>query len=181
MTIMPIMSVNSYPAKTNVIPSAGSKRFNPVNQVNFRGHEGNHERENENNHWFLKLLLVCVAGYAGYRVFKNPIRNAFNKVLGHGTFKELFKKAETKETLTLKDVETYMKNLAKDNKDSKRGFILKLDEAQRKQSGITSKEAFAFGYFNKDGDVIASKAVACDKLDDALSKKFDEKCLIPFA
>lgn len=180
MTIMPIMSVNSYPAKTNVIPSAGSKRLNTVNQVNFRGHGGGHE-ENENNHWFLKLLLVCVAGYAGYRIFRNPIRNAFNKVVGHGTFKELLKKAETKETLTLKDVETYMKSLAKDNKDSKRGFILKLDEAQRKQCGITSKEAFAFGYFNKDGDVIASKAIVCDKFDDALSKKFDGKNYIPFS
>lgn len=179
MTVVPLMRVNNYPMQTNVIPTAEPKKVYAVNQVNFGNHGGGHEGGEKNNHWFLKLLLVGIACFAGYKIFKKPVIK-FIKDLKAENLTEIFKKAEKKETLTLDYVKSTMKSVAKENNGAKKGFAYRLDGAKRTASGITSQEAVAFGYKDGDNHVI-THTVVCDKLDDKLQKEFNGKNYMVFS
>lgn len=175
MAIVPINATNSASGQNNVIPQIGSKKSNPASRVGFGSHGGGGE---SSNHWFLKLLLVVAGGFVAYKLLKTPVSKII-KDFGKDNFIDLFKKAEKKETLTWKEVESQMKDIRKSNKDIEAGFAMRLTEEQRKGFGVVENEGVAMGYKLGDHHVV-TKSVVCDKLDDKLTKKFDGKYLIPF-
>jgi len=181
MTIMPTMSVNnSYPKQTNVIPPVQRKSY-PASQVNFSGHdaafEGGYEGEKD-SHWFLKLLLVGVVGFVGYKYFKKPVRNFLIDLKIKG-ISELLKNAEKKEVFTWDEAKTAMKDIVKNSKGAKKGFIFRLTETQRTEHKLSTKEAFLLGY-EKGDRRIPIKAIICEKLDDKLTKNLEGKDYISF-
>lgn len=178
MTVIPLSSVRSYPVSTNVIPTAGRKNSPLGDSVSFKGH-AEHEEGEKNSHWFLKLLLVGVAGYVAYRFLKKPV-GKFIKELKAENLVESFKKAEKKETFTWSEAEAAMKKIKDENKDSKAGFIFRLSEAKKAECSVTTKEGFALGYKVGDNHVVTS-TVACDKLDDKFTKILNGKNYILFS
>ena len=179
MTIIPLSSVNSSsPVQTNVIPPAGSRKSHSANQVNFSA-SGGESQEGGSSHWFLKLVLACAGGYVAYRFLKNPIKNLIRDI-GKDNFVDLFKKAEKKEILSWSDVESHMKSIGKANKNSKNGFVFRLNDAQRTGFKVTTNEGVALGHKAGESHVV-TKTVVCDKLDAKLIKKFNGKYLIPFS
>lgn len=175
MAIVPINASNSANGQNNVVPQIGSKRLNSANKVGFGSHGGG---EGGSSHWFLKLLLLCAGGFVAYKLLKTPVSKII-KDFGKDNFVDLFKKAEKKETLTWKEVESQMKDIRKSNKDIEAGFAIRLNEEQRKGFNVAENEGVALGYKLGDHHVV-TKSVVCDKLDDKLSKKFEGKNLIPF-
>lgn len=175
MAIKPISASNSASGQNNVIPQAG-KPTNPAKKLNFGSHGGG--GEGGSSHWFLKLLLVAAGGFVAYKMLKTPVKNII-KDFGKDNFIDLFKKAEKKETLTWKEVETQMADIRKSSKDIEAGFAMRLTEEQRKAFSVAENEGVAMGYKLGDHHVV-TKAIVCDKLDDKLTKKFDGKYLIPF-
>ncbi len=174
MAIVPINATNSANGQNNVVPQIGSKKTNP-NQVGFGSHGGG---DDGSSHWFLKLLVVVAGGYFAYKLLKTPVQKIIND-FGKDNFIDLFKRAEKKQTLTWKDVESQMADIRKRNKDIQAGFAMKLSEEQRKAFAVAENEGVAMGYKLGEHHVV-TKAVVCDKLDDKLSKKFEGKYIIPF-
>lgn len=173
MAILPINASNSANGQNNVVPQVGKR--NNSNQIGFGSHGGGEEGS---SHWFLKLLLVVAGGYVAYKFLKTPVQKIIND-FGKDNFIDLFKKAEKKEILTWKEVESQMADIRKKNKDIETGFAMRLSEEQRKGFAVAENEGVALGYKLGDHHVV-TKAVVCDKLDDKLSKKFEGKNLIPF-
>lgn len=174
MAIVPLNASNSANGQNNVVPQIGSKRLNAASQVGF----GNHGGGEKSSHWFLKLLLVVAGGFVAYKLLKTPVSKII-KDFGKDNFIDLFKKAEKKEILTWKEVESQMTDIRKSNKDIEAGFAMKLTEEQRKAFSVAENEGVALGYKLGDHHIV-TKSIVCDKLDDKLSKKFDGKYLIPF-
>lgn len=175
MAILPINASNSANGQNNVIPQAG-KRSNPANQLSFGNHGGG--EEGGSSHWFLKLLLLCAGGFVAYKMLKTPVTKII-KDFGKDNFIDLFKKAEKKEILTWKEVESQMKDIRKSNKDIEAGFAMRLTEEQRTAFNVAENEGVAIGY-KLGGHHVVTKSVVCDELDDKLTRKFDGKPLIPF-
>lgn len=175
MAIVPINATNSANGQNNVVPQIGSKKNNP-NQIGFGSHGGG--EEGGSSHWFLKLLVVVAGSYFAYKLLKTPVQKIIND-FGKDNFIDLFKKAEKKEILTWKEVESQMADIRKKNKDIQTGFAMRLNEEQRSAFAVAENEGVAMGYKLGDHHVV-TKAVVCDKLDDKLSKKFEGKYLIPF-
>lgn len=176
MAIIPINASNSANGQNNVVPQIGSKRLNPSDKVGFGSNGGG--GEGGSSHWFLKLLLAAAGGFIAYKLLKTPVTKII-KNFGKDNFVDLFRKAEKKETLTWKEVESQMSDIRKGNKDIEAGFAIRLNDEQRKAYSVAENEGVAMGYKLGDHHVV-TKAVVCDKLDDKLTKKFDGKPLIPF-
>lgn len=178
---MPILSVNrvntSPTMQTNVIPQAGRKRLGFDSQVNFSGH-GESEGK-ESNHWFLKLLLGAAGIFVAYKLLKNPVKNIIRDY-GKDDFKDLFKKAEKKETFAWKDAEEHMRGLHKSNKDVETGFLIRLTDDQRTLFEVAPNEGIAMGYKHGDHHIV-TKTVACDKLDQKCSDKLGNDRYYQFA
>ena len=175
MAILPINATNSANGQNNVVPQIGSKKNNQ-NQVGFGSHGGG--EEGGSSHWFLKLLVVVAGGFIAYKLLKTPVSKII-KDFGKDNFIDLFKKAEKKETLTWKEVESQMSDIRKKNKDIQAGFAMRLSEEQRNAFAVAENEGVAMGYKLGEHHVV-TKAIVCNKLDDKLSKKFEGKYLIPF-
>lgn len=176
MAIIPINASNSASGQNNVVPQIGPRRLSSTNQVRFGNHGGS--EGGGSSHWFLKLLLGAAGAFVAYKLLKTPVTKII-KDFSKDNFVDLFRKAEKKETLTWKEVESQMSDIRKGNKDIQNGFAMRLSEEQRKGFSVAENEGVALGYKLGDHHVV-SKAVVCDKLDDKLTKKFEGKYLIPF-